>query len=63
MRVLECLSRLEKSTRVKDRFLFKSCSFVDACIEEDDFTGDFRRKHKKIQTTPSSERLPKEPYS
>ena len=37
MRVLECLSRLEKSTRVKDRFLFKSCSFVDACIEEDDF--------------------------
>ena len=23
--------------RVKDRFLFKSCSFVDACIAEDDF--------------------------
>ena len=25
------------STRVKDRFLFNSCSFVDACIEKDDF--------------------------
>jgi len=37
MDVLECLSRLEKSMRVKDRFLFKSCSFVDACIKEDDF--------------------------
>ena len=37
MRVLECLSRFEISTRVKDRFLFKSCSFVDACIKEDDF--------------------------
>ena len=37
MHVLECLSRLEISTRVKDRFLFKSCSFVDACIKEDDF--------------------------
>ena len=24
-------------TRVKDRFLFKSCSFVDACVKEDDF--------------------------
>ena len=37
MRVLECLSRLEISSRVKDRFLFKSCSFVDACIKKDDF--------------------------
>ena len=37
MRVLECLSRLEISTRVKDRFLFKMCSFLDACIKEDDF--------------------------
>ena len=37
MRVLECLSRLEISTRVKDRFLFKSCSFVDARIKKDDF--------------------------
>ena len=30
MCVLECLSRLKISTRVKDIFLFKSCSFVNA---------------------------------
>ena len=32
MCVLECLSRLKISTRVKDIFLFKSCSFVNACV-------------------------------
>ena len=37
MRVLECLSRLEITTRAKDRFLFESHSFVDACIKEGDF--------------------------
>ena len=35
MRALEWLSRLEISTHVNVRFLFKSCSFVDACIKED----------------------------
>ena len=37
MCVLECLRRLKTSTRVKDIFLFKSCSFVNACVKEDDF--------------------------
>ena len=37
MCVLECLRRLKTSTRVKDTFLFKSCSFVNACVKEDDF--------------------------
>ena len=35
MRALEWLSRLEISKHVNVRFLFKSCSFVDACIKED----------------------------